>query len=206
MQPVFVRFHFDPQCPFTYKTSQWIRRAAQAGAADLHWGLFSLQVLNDEWEGGGERSSGPALRTALLVDERTDALGRFYPAFGRRRHELGEPLDGADTITGALRDADLDPDLYQEAMADAETWERVRTRQEELAARRPVSGSPLLVIDGDDGPAVTGPVIAEVPDDPAGVLASVVTLARTEAFGELRRSLSRMPDLESVRQFQRGEG
>ncbi len=209
--PERIRFHFDPICPWCYITSKWARRLVELGEAELDWAVFSLELANADREelrtSKGHAASAAALRTVIAVRdaEGSAAVGRFYEHLGRRHHELGEPLESSATIVGALNDAGLDPGLHDKALADDSTWETVREEHLALVERTRSFGVPTLVLDGGEGPAIFGPVISQVPSDEDAVelLRHVAWLARYEDFSELKRDRTTMPDLESVRQFQR---
>jgi predicted DsbA family dithiol-disulfide isomerase len=200
-----LRFHFDPLCPWCYVTSRWVQRLEELGAATTEWSVFSLEIANaeDPLEEKGHARSERALRTTIAVRDADGnaAVGRFYTALGRRVHELGEPVDEAETIAGALADAGLEAGLAEKAMADDATWETVQTEHQDLVERTRSFGVPTIVLDGGAGPAIFGPVIAEVPSDADAVelLRHVAWLARYENFSELKRDRTRRPDLESVR-------
>ena len=44
--PVTVNFHFDPLCPLAWRTALWIREARSVRPVDVHWRLFSLEIVN----------------------------------------------------------------------------------------------------------------------------------------------------------------
>ena len=86
-----VEFFFDPNCPFTWRTSRWITEVAAAGAATVTWRLMSLGVLNEGKEipekyREGVRQGGRALRAlaAAQAEGGSDAVARLYTALGTR--------------------------------------------------------------------------------------------------------------------------
>ena len=206
-----IRFYFDPICPWSYQTSRWARRLEELGELELDWGLFSLELQNagDEPEDMHRRHdmSARALRTAVLVRQAAGSrgVGAFYAAIGARVHEQGASLDDPVTVDQALGDIGLDPALSEQAMADSGTWDAVVAEHRGLVERTRSFGVPTLVLDGDEGPAIFGPVLSTVPSDEEAVelLRHVVWLARYENFSELKRERTVPPDLESVRQFLR---
>lgn len=205
-----VRFHFDPICPWCYQTSRWARRLEELGVIELDWGLFSLELQNrdDEPEelAAAHARSERGLRTAIAVRDAggPGAVGPFYEHLGRRVHELGEALDDPATVEGALEDAGLDPALCLQAWEDPSTVERVAAEHRELCERTRSFGVPTIVLDGGDGPAMFGPVIAEVPgdDDAVALWEHTSWLTRYGNFAELKRDRVDAPDLESVRRWQ----
>lgn len=201
-----IRFHFDPICPWCYVTSRWVVRLAELGAAEVDWAVFSLELANAEnaelrAEKGHARSEH-ALRTTMVVREAAggEGVGRFYTALGRRIHEVGEAVEDAATVTGALEDAGLDPGLADTALSGDAPWDAVVAEHRALVERTRSFGVPTIVLDGGDGPAIFGPVIDRVPNDEDAValLEHTAWLARHEAFSELKRDRTTLPDLASV--------
>jgi predicted DsbA family dithiol-disulfide isomerase len=189
-----IRFHFDPICPWSYQTSRLVHRLEALGVVDAEWAVFSLEIVNagsEESVAKGHGRSGSALRTAVAVHEARGpkAVGRFYATLGARVHERHEPLDALDTIRGALREADLDPRLVDEAIADERTWAAVQQQHAEVVEATRSFGVPTIVLDGGQGPAIFGPVISEVPTDEDAVELwhHVAWLTRYENFSELKR-------------------
>jgi protein-disulfide isomerase-like protein with CxxC motif len=203
-----LRFHYDPLCPWCYVTSRWVHRLVELGAAEADWAVFSLEIANagdpTTREEKGHARSERALRTTMAVRAAagSEAVGRFYAALGRRVHELGEPVDEAEVVAGALFDAGLEAGLTEKAMADDATWDAVVAEHRALVDRTRSFGVPTIVLDGGEGPAIFGPVITEVPsdEDAVALLEHTAWLARYENFSELKRDRTTMPDLESVRQ------
>jgi predicted DsbA family dithiol-disulfide isomerase len=205
--PERIRFHFDPLCPWCYVTARWVHRLVELEAVEADWAVFSLELANAADEetrvAKGHARSERALRTVIAVRqaEGSNAVGRFYAALGRRVHELGEPVDAPETIEGALAEASLDPLLQQKAADDDAMWEAVEAEHRALVERTRSFGVPTIVLDGGEGPAIFGPVISEVPDDEDAVelFRHVAWLTRHEAFSELKRDRTALPDLESIR-------
>jgi protein-disulfide isomerase-like protein with CxxC motif len=206
-----VRFYFDPICPWCYQTSRWARRLQELDIIDIDWGLFSLELQNAGKEPGelaaAHARSARALRAAVLVREVAGktGVGAFYAAVGLRVHERGEPLDDPTVVAGALVDAGLDPDLLDTAWGDEQTAEQVAIEHRELCGRTGSFGVPTIVLDDGDGPAIFGPVISEVPDDPDAIelWRHMAWLVRYGNFAELKRERAAAPDLESVRRWRR---
>jgi protein-disulfide isomerase-like protein with CxxC motif len=206
-----IRFHFDPICPWCYVTSAWVHRLVEFGEVEADWAVFSLEIVNasdaELRETKGHARSERALRTviALRDAEGPAAVGRFYAELGRRVHELGEPVDEAETVAGALEDTGFDAGLGEKAMVDGATWEAVEAEHRALVERTRSFGVPTIVLDGGDGPAIFGPVISEVPSDADAVelWRHVAWLTRYGHFSELKRDRTTDPDLESVRRFRR---
>jgi predicted DsbA family dithiol-disulfide isomerase len=207
--PSAIRFHFDPRCPWCYQTSRWVHRLAELGEVTVSWGVFSLAIVNDGDAGraASHRNGAPALRTAVALREAQDdaAVGRFYAALGEAVHERGEDVDGAAVIGGALHRAGADTSLYEQALANATTWDAVQEEHDGVVRTHGAFGVPTIVLDGGAGPAIFGPVIVEVPGDEEGIelWRHVSWLVRNENFAELKRRRTARPDLESVRRYER---
>ena len=186
-----------------------VQAVVELGEITLTWGLFSLAVVNEgsESEEMARRNawSSAGLRTAVLVrdDHGQDALGAYYADLGRRVHEVGEPLDAADTVKAAVAAAGLSTDLVDAALADDATWDTVRAEHDDLVANTASFGVPTMILDGGAGPAIFGPVISNPPDDEDAVelWRHVRWLARYDNFSELKRDRTVDPDLELWRQL-----
>jgi predicted DsbA family dithiol-disulfide isomerase len=176
-----VWFFADPLCPWCYQTSRWMRRLADLGEVDIHWGVFSLELngyLNRadgttrdpvRFEPGRARSAA-ALRTMvhLRATEGDAAVGAFYWALTDRYfHDLADLADPA-VIAGALEAAGLAATRADEAQADPATWDAVRDEHLALVASTKAFGVPTIRLDAADGPAMFGPVIANPPADDDG--------------------------------------
>ncbi len=198
-----VKFYFDPRCPWCYQTSRWARRLEELGEIELDWGVFALEVVNlDEGIDPAELepTGSPALRTAVGIAgaRGTKAIGPFYAALGKRTF-LGEapPPDPVEAIRESLVEAELDAGLYDAALADPKTWAKVVEETQQVVDRVGKLGVPTIVLDGDDGPAIFGPVISLMPSDEEAVKLWHHTswLVRYGNFGELKRKRSPQDDL-----------
>ena len=203
-----IRFYFDPLCPWCYQTSRWARRLDELGVIDVEWRVFSLAIVNrgDEGRSDPDMWSGPALRTAIAVREAhgNDAVGAFYKAVSDAVHQRGERADDHAVIEASLREAGLEPELLQRALADPGTWETVQREHDDVVAEHQAFGVPTIVLDGGTGPSMFGPVITQVPDDSAAVelWQHFVWMTRNPNVAEMKRE--RLPlDLESVRKHER---
>ena len=199
-----VKFHFDPRCPWCYQTSRWVRRLEELGEVEVDWGVFSLEVVNLE-EGKDPHAidavSGPALRTAIAIRDSvgSKAIGPFYAALGKRIWEQAPPReDTMEAIRESLEEAGLDPELGEKAMADQGTWEAVLEEHNVLIANTRSFGVPTIVL--DDGAAIFGPVISEMPTDDDGIelWKHVSWLVRYENFSELKRDRTIKNDLPAA--------
>jgi 2-hydroxychromene-2-carboxylate isomerase len=188
-----LTFWFDPTCPFTWRTSRWVRDVAARHGNTVQWRFLSLAVLNEgreipEQYRAGIAWSAKAHRLLAAADERygQDAVDRLYTAIGRRIHEQGGKQDAA-TLTDAVTEARLPAELL--AAADDSTWDKaVRDSHDEAQNRVGTeTGSPVTAI--DDGPAFSGPVVVPIPqaEDADRLFDALRLLSMVPQFSELKR-------------------
>ncbi|MFI5041136.1 MAG: DsbA family protein [Acidimicrobiales bacterium] len=204
-----VKFYFDPRCPWCYQTSRWAKQLERLGQIELDWGVFSLEVVNLE-EGKDplelvERGS-PALRTAVAIADGhgSRAIGPFYTALGKRNFEQARPPEDAVTaVRDSLEEAGLDAALCDKALADPGTWQRVVDETVTIIDRIGRLGVPTIVLDGDGGPTMFGPVISELPtdDDAVELWRHTSWLVRYANFGELKRTRQPIDELPVLRWY-----
>jgi hypothetical protein len=192
---VSITFWFDPSCPYTWRTSRWIKEVAARKGETVRWRFLSLSMLNEgnddipeRYREAHQRARG-ALRVLAGVDERhgQDAVDRLYTALGTRVHDQDGEL-GPETLAAALADAQLPADLAQ-LMDDAEMDKLVRESHDASQARVGTdSGSPVTAI--GDGPGFFGPVVVPIPraEDADRLLEAMTLLSRVPQFSELKRS------------------
>jgi 2-hydroxychromene-2-carboxylate isomerase len=193
-----ITFWFDPSCPFTWRTSRWVRDVAARGGERVRWRFLSLAVLNEgreipeQYRAAMTWSKG-AHRVLAAADERfgQPAVDRLYTAIGKRIHEQDGPRD-ATVLANALADAVAEAGLPAElvAAADDDAWDKVvRVSHDQAQARVGTeTGSPVMAI--DDGPAFFGPVVVPVPtgDDADRLLQALRLLSTVPQFSELKRA------------------
>jgi predicted DsbA family dithiol-disulfide isomerase len=203
-----IKFYFDPGCPWCYQTSRWAKRLEALGKVELSWGIFCLEIVNNEKPDEVTEISGrsaPALRTAALVEQRegTKAVGTFYTTIGERVWGKAERLNDPDVIRAALTEAGLDAGLHDEAMADDATMKAVIESHRDVVKNKRAFGVPTMILDDGDGPALFGPVIYKLPPDDEAVelFEHALWLTRYENFAELKRTRTDIVDLEAVRIF-----
>jgi protein-disulfide isomerase-like protein with CxxC motif len=189
-----VTLWFDPICPFTWRTSRWVREVTQKRNLVVGWQLLSLATLNAEKEvpeqyrdafARGWRAS----RLLVAAGQRfgDEAVDRLYTEIGTRTHDNGRELDTQvleESLEAAGLPADLiasadDPALDQ-AIADSHAEGQARVGTE--------SGSPILAI--GDGPGFFGPVVVPVPEGESAekLFDAVRLLSAVPEFSELKRS------------------
>jgi predicted DsbA family dithiol-disulfide isomerase len=203
-----IRFYFDPLCPWCYQTSRWARRLDELGVVDVEWRVFSLAIVNrgDEGRAAADTGSAPSLRAAIAVRgaHGNAAVGAFYKALSDAHHQRGLPVDDVAVIEASLREAGVEPELLQQALADPSTWDAVQREHDEAVSLHKAFGVPTIVLDGGDGAPMFGPIISEIPDD-AGAIdlwRHFSWMVRNPNVAEIKRE--RMPlDLESIRMWRR---
>lgn len=190
-----VTIWFDPVCPFTWRTSRWLRSQARAHEESVRWRLMSLAVLNEGQEGIPEkfreahRTGARMLRVLAAAAEHggDDAVDALYTALGERVHDQGRPFD-AETLQDALTAAGLPSELAS-AEADAGRDAAVRASHQEGQERvGQESGSPVVAF--GDSRGFFGPILADQPSEEEAqkLYDSVATLATVSAFSELKRA------------------
>jgi predicted DsbA family dithiol-disulfide isomerase len=210
MPAIPVSFAFDPLCPWCWQTSKWIRRCAELGAAEVTWGVYSLELAHHEHGPAAGDPAAPGvrgLRTAIAVRTAhgNDAMGAFYASLGERYFERLESYDDPATFHGALDDIGLDPALYDRAVARKTTFTTLVKEHRALVKETKAFGVPTIRTDGGRGPGIFGPVLSEMPDDDEAVemLGHVVWLIEHDNVAELKRDRTRALDVERARLWER---
>jgi predicted DsbA family dithiol-disulfide isomerase len=186
-EPVVI--HFDPGCPWTWRTSLWLRAVRKSRPLSITWRFFSLAKNRDEdWVGG---RSGLALQSLALARRRhgNDAVDELYLALGRARHDRQEDLQDPAVVDAAVAQVGLPAGLRAEAVADPSIRQEVEADHDLAKERYKAFGSPLIVLDGGEGPAVFGPVLGTVIDeaDAGEFWDRWVWLVRRPEFFEMKR-------------------
>lgn len=188
-----VDFYLDTACPWSWRTSVWMREVAKVRPVDVHWKFFSLEEINrsinpDQPPRESHLASRRTFRTMVLARRRhgDEGVDRLYIAFGTARHEEKKDLDET-TVRACIEQAGFSPSLLDEALADP------TTEEEYLAEHRAIAeqgcfGVASLVIDGSE--PIFGPVVVPVPTgEEAGELWDHVKAMSTKSyFFELKRT------------------
>jgi 2-hydroxychromene-2-carboxylate isomerase len=212
-----ISFYFDPVCPFSWITSQWIRKVAAQRDYAVEWRFISLRLINADVDYGtsfpaGEEDGHTAGLRLLRVAARAraehgpQAVGPLYQAFGgeifdspgaaqltaqdQGSRQFAEPLIARAGLPAVLADA-LD-DTSWDAELKAETEHALSLTGRDV-------GTPIIQFRPPDGVAFFGPVISRLPsdDDAVRLWDHVVGLATFPGFAELKRSLRERPQLRS---------
>jgi 2-hydroxychromene-2-carboxylate isomerase len=188
-----VDFYLDTACPWSWRTSVWMREVAKVRDVDVHWKFFSLEEINrannpDAEVRPGHLESRNTFRTMVLARRRggDEAVNKLYHEFGTAKHEEKKALD-EDTVRLCIEKAGFSPSLLDEALADDSTKSEYLA-EHKAAAARGTFGVATLEIDGSE--PVFGPVIIPVPrGEEAGELWDHVTAMSTKGyFFELKRT------------------
>jgi hypothetical protein len=216
--PAFdISFYFDPVCPFSWITSQWVRKVAAQRDYAVEWRFISLRLINADVDyaasfPAGEEEGHTAglrlLRVAARVraEHGPRAVGPLYQAFG------AEIFDSAGAARLTARDHGsrgfTEPLLQRAglpaalaAALDDTSWDAELKAETEhaLSLTGRNVGTPIIQYGPPDGAALFGPVISRLPGDADAVRLwdHVVGLAEFPGFAELKRSLRERPQLRS---------
>ena len=153
-----AHFWFDPACPYTWITSEWLREVARVRPVEVRWRVMSLSVLNEgresDPEGDTEGFLGVAVRVCAAVVQGygKEALGRFYGVLGERIHKQRE-WDWRRLFPAALEAAGL-PAQLAEAGGSTRYDAAVRaSHNEAVALVGPDVGTPVM---GVENPLTAG--------------------------------------------------
>lgn len=163
--PTHVTFYFDPICPFSYKTSLWIREVRTVRPIEIDWRFLSLQAINQGTENlkDAHAMSLPAFRTmAKARRERGDEIiDPIYREVGRLRHEEKEDIANLELLSDAIGRVGLDPALVMRALEDESTMTAVQ-EDHDSGLQKGAFGVASIELDNDNR-AFFGPVLSEVP-------------------------------------------
>ena len=191
--PTKINFHFDPACPLAWRTALWMREVRKIRPVDVTWRFFSLEVVNRK-EGVvpdfQKDGSWAAERTLALARRQSgnDAVERLYLTLGAAQHGRKESIKQLEVVRAAAKEADLDPAIVDEALADESTINDVLDDHEEAVRRYRAFGVPTIAIEGLDV-GFYGPIIQYVPrGDDAGEMWDYLSWAlRQPNLFELKR-------------------
>jgi predicted DsbA family dithiol-disulfide isomerase len=187
-----VTFHFDPVCPWSWRTSRWLHQVAEERALTIEWRSFSIALQKDGDVSPDHRAPLEAAKKAmrlveaLAADGRHTDAGRFYTELGTRTHSARAILD-EDAVRAAAAAAGLEK---KASALDEDRWDEAVRASHEAAytAAGPDIGSPVIVLPGAQR-GLFGPVLAGVPGprQSAELWDAVETMLKSNAFLELKR-------------------
>ena len=162
-----VDFYLDTACPWSWRTSVWMREVQKVRDVDVHWKFFSLEVVNkannpDTPTRPGHLESRNTFRAMVLARRKhgDEAVNKLYHEFGTAKHEEKRDLN-EDTVRECIEKAGFSPSLLDEALADPTTESEYKDEHEKIA-KEGCFGVASLIIDGSE--PVFGPVDHPGPD------------------------------------------
>jgi predicted DsbA family dithiol-disulfide isomerase len=164
--PISINFHFDPLCPLAWRTALWVREVRSTRPVNIHWRLFSLEVVNrkegvvPDYESGG----WTALRTLALAQRQkgNEAVEKLYIALGNAQHGRKESIRERAVVEACAQQAGLGQDFVGAALNDESTIQDVLNDHQEAVKRYHAFGVPTIAIEGSDV-GYYGPIIRTVP-------------------------------------------
>jgi hypothetical protein len=201
-----VTFFFDPICPFTWRTSRWLRSMATKRDLIVQWRLLSLATLNEGKEIPEQYRDGMArgwrasrLLAAADAQLGQDAMARLYTEIGTRIHGYvgpgpleGHPTERRTLDTEVLVESLTAAGLPAQLMASTDDTALDDVIRESHAAGQArvgtESGSPIVAF--GDGPGFFGPVVVPVPDGESAekLFDAVRLLSAVPEFSEIKRA------------------
>jgi hypothetical protein len=201
-----IELFFDPICPWAWVTSRWVQEVADRRDLAVEWRFIALRFVNEERDYsqfppmyGELHAAGLAmLRLAAAAREvgGGEAVGRLYAELGRRVHRDRRYAEARDRdralFEEALTAAGLSPALADAADEDGRDDVIREETRVALARAGDDIGTPVVTFDPgrpSEG-SFFGPVIDHVPvgDEALALYDTVVALARTPGFLELKRA------------------
>jgi predicted DsbA family dithiol-disulfide isomerase len=165
--PISINFHFDPICPLAWRTALWVREVRHVRPVDIHWRLFSLEVVNRKEGVEPDYVNGrgwTALRTLALARRQkgNEAMEKLYVALGNAAHGRKESIGQREVVEACAQEAGLGADFVAAALADESTIQDVLNDHEEAVKRYHAFGVPTIAIEGSNV-GYYGPIIHTVP-------------------------------------------
>ncbi len=193
-----VDFWFDPMCPWTWLTAEWLLDVADRRPLDIRWRVLSLAMLNEgrdlpeAYVSLMARAMGPVrVLTAARVTQGDDAVLPLYRGLAERYHRQSRHDDAA-IIAESLVDAGLPASLADAASSEEFDAELRADHDAGMAQVGDDVGSPIISLPRTDGPSVAyfGPVVNPVPRgaDADRLWDGLVLMTGVPGFHELKRT------------------
>jgi predicted DsbA family dithiol-disulfide isomerase len=164
--PTSINFHFDPLCPLAWRTALWVREVREVRPVDIHWRLFSLEVVNrkEGVEPDYVSNGWTALRTLALARrlKGNEAIEKLYIALGNAQHGRREGIRERSVVEACAQEAGLGEGFVATALSDESTIQDVLNDHQEAVKRYHAFGVPTIAIEGSDV-GYYGPIIHTVP-------------------------------------------
>lgn len=197
--PTTLNFHFDPLCPFAWRTALWAREARKVRPITINWHLFSLEIANRPQGTQADYVNGHgwiALRTLALARRQygNEGMEKLYIALGNAQHGRKENISNREVVEACTEQAGFTPALVEAVLADETTIQDVLHDHEEAVTRYRAFGVPTLALEGSEL-GYFGPVILNVPQgQEAGELWDYTAWAlQNSTLFELKRDRPQTP-------------
>ncbi len=200
--PTRVDLWFDPVCPWTWLTAEWLREVARQRPLDIRWRVMSLSMLNEgrdlppQYVDLMQRAWRPVrLITAVEQTQGQEYVGPLFFELAERYHRQGRSDDDA-IFAESLSAVGLPAELIE--AADSTEWD-ADLRASHEAAMELVGddvGSPVIRLpDVPGGRAYFGPVVNPIPrgEDALRLWSGIEALAGTTQLHELKRTRDGAP-------------
>ncbi len=191
-------FWFDPQCPWAWIASRWMKEVEQVRGVETRFRLMSLAYLNQDKDVPEEyreflSTAWQPVRVCMAAAQQhgEEVLDRLYTELGTSFHNKGMDTSRA-TVEEALAAADL-PTGLADAMDSTDYDEAIKVSHHAGMDQVGMEvGTPVIAV---EGVAFFGPVVTPTPrGEAAGRLWDGVRLvAATEGFYELKRTRTADP-------------
>ena len=165
--PVSINFHFDPLCPWAWRTALWLREARNVRPVDVHWRLFSLEIANRKEGVEPDYVNGrgwTALRSLALARRQrgNEGIEKLYLTLGTAAHGRNENIQERTVVEACAEQVGFGADLVENALADESTIKDVLADHEEVKSRYDGFGVPTIAIEGSNL-GFYGPILHTVP-------------------------------------------
>ncbi len=161
-----INFHFDPRCPFAWRTAIWAIEARKVRPLQITWRFFSLETANRPAGTQTDHVSNgwTALRALALVRRLhgNEGVEKLYIELGNAAHGRKENITDRKVVEACVEAAGFTADLVEKALADDSTTADVEGDHEEAVKRYRAFGVPTIALE-DFNIGFYGPVILDVP-------------------------------------------
>jgi predicted DsbA family dithiol-disulfide isomerase len=161
-----INFHFDPLCPFAWRTAVWAREARQVRPLQITWRFFSLETINRPADKQSDHVSNgwTALRSLALVRRLhgNEGVEKLYVELGNAAHGRKEKIGEREVVEACVKAAGFAADIVEKALADDTTAADVENDHKDAVERYRAFGVPTIALE-DSKIGFYGPVIIDVP-------------------------------------------
>jgi predicted DsbA family dithiol-disulfide isomerase len=159
-----VTFYFDPVCPFSYRTSLWIREVRRLRPIDVTWRFLSLKAINESLGNIRETHSRSLASFQLMAKARlevgNDAVDKLYSVIGRLHNVDRKDISDRGVLVDAAAEAGIDTALVAQSLSDDSMVQLVQEDHESGVAKGAFGVASIEI--GGDGRAFFGPVLRDV--------------------------------------------